>query len=298
MSEHSDLPEPPKFTEDEIRECRESQDFRPILFEWYKFTCLLCNFIARIRPDSPMCADIPQIHYTICIGLLNRCSRLMLANIALSHRGTYGETTAIVDRSIFESAMKISWLCGTGDSDSFTRYLADGLKTELEFKASIEKAIAERGGVKLVIEERMLASVERHITASTLTEEQIREAKKLPDLSSIMDSIGETRLRYIVGQKMGSHHVHGTWPSLKLHYLTQTPEGVWCPRDHDCPTHQNQYLYIALAVLNAMKAFIDFCTQDKETAMDLHGLFDSVMRKFLAIVLEADGDDFDPAPAT
>lgn len=296
MFDKADIPVPPRFSEEQVQACRDSGDFRPLLFEWYKFTALLCNFFARIRLDSPICAVIPEIRFAVCIGLLNRCSRLMLANINLSHTGVYGETTAIVDRSIFESAVKTAWLCLKGDADAFTRYLADGMKTELEFKANIEKAIVERGGIRLVIEDRMLASIMRYIESSRLTEDQIRDAKKLPDLATMLEDIGQTRLMYIVGQKLGSHHAHGTWPSLKLHYLEMAPEGMWCPRDHDCPTHQNQYLYVSFAVLYAMNSFIGFCIKDEKDVLPFRSLLDSVTDEYLKIMREADGIDFDPAP--
>ena len=90
----------------------------------------------------------PQRYYVL-IGLLNRCARLMLSNVALSHERKFGETTAIVDRCIFESAVKIIWLCHAASDEEFTRYLADGLKTEVEFKARIEADIAANGGATL-----------------------------------------------------------------------------------------------------------------------------------------------------
>lgn len=222
----------------------------------------------------------------------------MLSNIALSHEGIFGETTAIIDRSIFESCVKLSWLCQKGDIESFERYLADGLKTELEFKATIKKAIAERAGQALVIEMRMLDSIQRYIASSTLSESQIQESKSLPDLASMLGTLRHSRLMYIVGQKIGSHHVHGTWPSLKLHYLEMTQEGFWAPRDHNCPTNQNQYVYIPLGLLDAMKSFIGFCVEEPEERIPFIELLDSIMEEIKKYVREADGDDFDPAPAT
>jgi hypothetical protein len=82
----------------------------------------------------------------------------MLANIALSHEGKFGETTAIVDRCIFETAVKIVWLCEDPSQEKFDQYLAEGLKTDLEFKAQIESNIAARNGQAQPIETRMLRS--------------------------------------------------------------------------------------------------------------------------------------------
>src|ERR1700761_2100786 len=104
------IPKPPTFSEEEMRTCREAGDYMPILFEWYRYVGLLCVFCISIRPDSPAYNSVPPQHYYVLIGLLNRCARLMLSNLALSHEGNFGETTVIVDRCIFESAVKIIWL--------------------------------------------------------------------------------------------------------------------------------------------------------------------------------------------
>lgn len=298
MSDPSRIPDPPEFSVELRRSCQKSGDFRPMLFEWYKFIAIVCNFFARLRPDSPALKKLESIHYSVSVGLLNRCSRLMLSNVALSHKGRFGETTAIIDRSIFESCIKLSWLCQKANSESFERYLADGLKTELELRSEIEKAIEERQGQVLVIEARMLASIQRYIESSTLSEAQIREAKKLPDLAAMLESLKQSRLMYVVGQKIGSHHVHGTWPSLKQHYLELTEEGIWAPRDHDCSTHQNQYIYVSLAVLDALRSFIDYCVEEPDEIELFIGVFDSIEEEILEIMRAGNGNDFDPAPAT
>ncbi len=235
MPEETKIPDPPIITEEDLNKCRKSGDFCPILFEWYKYVGSLCNFYSCIQQDSPAIRSIPPIQYYILVGLLNRCSRLMLSNVALSHEGLFGETTNIIDRCIAESAIKIAWLCHHRKDDYFNRYLSEGLKTELEFKKLIEKAIDDRGK-PIKIEERMLKSIRNHISSSGLSKAEIETAKKLPDMAAMIDSLGHDRLMYIVIQRMGSHHVHGTWPSLRLHYLEEE-NGILHPRDHDCETH-------------------------------------------------------------
>jgi hypothetical protein len=125
------LPKPPTFSDELVEQCTNSGDFRPILFEWYKFVGILCNTVACISPDSPALQDTPPVHYAVLIGLLNRCSRLMLSNVRLSSTRKYGETTRLLDRSISETAVKIQWLCHKNNTDSFVRYLADGLQKDL-----------------------------------------------------------------------------------------------------------------------------------------------------------------------
>src|SRR5712692_8319600 len=176
-------PDPPSFSEEELRTCRESGDYRPILFEWYKFVGSLTAIAAHVQRSTPAFKNIPPQHYHVLVGLLNRCARLMLSNVALSHEGKFGETTAIIDRCIFETAVKITWLCTDSRQQKFAQYLADGLRTELEFKQAINANIAAREGrMVLPIEERMLRSIENHISAAELTEKGIAETKRLPDM--------------------------------------------------------------------------------------------------------------------
>lgn len=150
---------PPAIPHELVEKCKQTGDFRPILFERYKYVFVLCNRAACLAADSPAFRSIPPVHYAVLTGLLNRCSRLMLANTRLSCTLRYGETTRLLDRSISESAVKVMWLCHKGDSESFHRYLTDGLKKDLLLKAQIEDNIRNRGGKTLPSEKRMLASI-------------------------------------------------------------------------------------------------------------------------------------------
>jgi hypothetical protein len=287
------LPTPPSFSDDALRQCKEVDDYTPILFGWYKFVGGLTVFVANIRRDSPAYRQISQQHYHILIGLLNRCARLMLSNIALSHEGRFGETTAIVDRRIFESGVKLIWLCIDPCQEKFTRYLVDGLKTELEFKAKIEANVASREGKAQPIERRMLTSIANHIAAAGLSEGEIAGARKLPDLATILSTIGFDRLVYIAAQKIGSHHIHGTWPSLLFHYLEEEPggSGLFVPRDHDCSTHINQFMFVPVIMLAAMTAYVRYAFQDSDESRALESLFSSTEAEILRIYTEAMGGD-------
>jgi Family of unknown function (DUF5677) len=285
------FPDPPRIDQSELEECRRTGDFCPILFEWYKYTAIIANIIASIQLESAAANPVSKPHYGALIGLLNRCSRLMLANVALSHEGLYGETTAIIDRCIFESAVKVLWLTKQEAGTGFSRYIAEGLKTELALKSEIDARVEEREGRKLPIEERMLSSIERYLRVSGLTAPEIASAKKLPDLASMLDNLGNERLAYVVGQKIGSHHVHGTWPSLLMHYLEWDEEHNFRPRDHNASTHVNQYVFIPLMVLGAAKAFSQWLMQEPE-ARALVDLLNAIESELVKINSEVIGDDF------
>lgn len=285
-----DIPTPPDHIEDELDRCRLSGDYYPVMFEWYKYVGRLANYFASVDQDSPAIKSISSVHFSVLAGLLNRLSRLMLSNVTLSHEGKFGETTSIIDRSIFESSIKLSWLCHEGTDDHFNRFIADGLKTELEFKKKIETNIKEREGQKTQIEERMLVSIQNYIDKSGLLEETIASSKKLPNLAQMIDIIGKGRLAYIVGQKIGSHHVHGTWVSLWFHYVNEENGKVY-PRDHDCPTHINQYVYIPLVVLDSISAYIAYICTDSHSVEAIVGILDSVSDEIKVIYKEVMGSD-------
>lgn len=289
------LPQAPTITEDQLASCRAAGDFCPVLFEWYKYTSALCSIVACLQADSPAVGAPPPRDYAVLVGLLNRMSRLMFSNVALSHEGLFGETTAIIDRCIFESAIKLIWLCETQAPDRFDRLVADGLKTELKFRDQVHQNMEARGQA-LAIETRMLESVERHIHSSGLDAERIAASPKLPDLASMIAAVRGHALLYLVGQKIGSHHVHGTWPSLRLHYL-QEMDGVLVPRDHDCPTHVNQYVFVPLIVLDALRAFARLVLSDASGRQAMVELFDSVEEAIMTINAEVVGNDFERAQA-
>jgi hypothetical protein len=289
------FPELPSFTEAELESCSKTGDYRPILFEWYKYTGHVTNLVASIYLSSLAAKPVHKSHFGALIGLLNRCCRLMMANVTLSYQGLFGETTALIDRCIFESAVKVLWFCKQDSEEVFARFFAEGLKTEIALKAEIQKKIDARGGETLQIEARMLKSIARKLATSGMSDSEIVASKKLPDLSSMINNLGEEHLIYVVGQKIGSHHVHGTWPSLLLHYLDwDDNDGTFRPRDHNCSTHIDQYVFVSLIVLSATKAFCTWLmnTQEAEHLVDMlqsieDGIFE-VTKSFI-------GSDFSAA---
>jgi hypothetical protein len=68
----------------------------------------------------------------------------------------------------------------------------------------------------------MLESIDRYIAASGLSPDEIRSAKQQRDLATMMDGLCFDRLLYITGQKIGSHHIHGTCPGCSHHLSSRT----------------------------------------------------------------------------
>jgi hypothetical protein len=258
-------PDPPTIDEKDMQRCRETGDYSPVFFEWYKYVASLAFIFANLKQDTPTVRkDISKRDWGILIGLLNRCARLMLANVALSHEGQFGESTMILDRSIFESCVLLAWLCeSTTVSDRFDRYVASGLKTELELRDQIQKAINARGGNSFTIERRMLETIKDCLAEAGFDEERIKNTKGMPDMASMLDSLGQPRFAYTAGQRVSSHHVHGTWVGLRNHYLELADDGSYRTKPLS-PTHVDQYVYIVLYVLDALGCFVNCVFESRE----------------------------------
>ena len=275
-------PNIPTFSDALVDECKNSGDFRPILFEWYKFVGIFCNQISCISPDSLAFQKIQSVHFAVLIGLLNRCSRLMLANTRLSSTGKYGETTRILDRSISESAIKVQWLCHQDNIDSFTSYLADGLKKDLLLQEKILQNVQNRDGDILAIEQRMLDSIKNCINLSGLSEQDVKIAKKFPDFATICNDLKLVDVFYTSIQRMGSHAVHGTWSDLVFNYLEQ--ENQWFyPRDHEIDTKDAQYIIIIHLVIDAMEAFLRYVISDVPERNEIITTLHEVHEKMIEI---------------
>jgi hypothetical protein len=292
FDDESSLPQLPTFSEELVNECTNSKDFRPILFEWYKFVAIFCNIVACISPESPALRKISSVYYAVLIGSLNRCLRLMLSNTRLSSTRKHGETTRLLDRSITETAIKIQWLCHKDNSDSFTRYLADGLKKDLLLKKQISGNIDSRNGNILVIENRMLSSIKNCVDLSGLTEQEINDAKKLPDLATMCDDLGFNDVFYTGIQRMGSHAIHGTWSDLILNYLRHEEGKGLYPRDNDSDTQDVQFVVVIHLVIDAMKSFLNYVISDELEIKDFIATLEHVDGKIKEIQNLAWSPDF------
>jgi len=153
----------------------------------------------------------------------------------------------------------------------------------VELKEKIEENIQKNNGEALDIENRMLSSINSLIEESGLSISEIKETKKMPDFASILSMLEFDRLSYIVLQRIGSHHVHGTWPSLMFHYLEKNDNGTYSPRDHDCEPHVNQFIYLPLLVIEALKDFTTYIMSEENEGKVLHEFLDSIKEKILDI---------------
>ena len=156
-----------------------------------------------------------------------------------------------------ESAIIVQWLCKKDSDGRFRQYLAGGVNKDVILKDQIQRNISARDGDTLVIENRMLSSIQRCIDSTGLSESEIRQTKSLPDLLTIFRDIGLSDEAYTGIQRMGSHEVHGTWTSLIHSYLRLDEHGEYHPRDHDVPPDENQFMLIPALILQTLEVFFE-----------------------------------------
>ena len=75
--------------------------------------------------------------------------------------------------------------------------------------------------------------------------------------------------------------------------MGSTSEGVLRPRDHDCETHVNQYMFIPILVLTAMKSFIEFICKDKADREAFQQAPNAIEEEIMKINEEVIGTDFE-----
>ena len=263
----------PEFPPD-VLEALSQNDVMPAIFEWYKHVGLTVHHVACLIDQSPAFRLAHSGHWAVLRGMLHRCCRLMLANVALTHKGVFGDAAKIFDRCIFETTIKVRWLC---QSEEFQRYLASSLKPERDFKARLLQDIASQNGTPTPIQDRMLASMERHRRLAGVEWEEVQAAKKLPPLDSMMASLGIDPLGYMVSQQIGSHAIHASWPSLLSDYLVVEDDDSFGLRDHDVEPHPAQFAAAILQVLEAAVAVVRYSFQPQDgdgLADDIAGLRD------------------------
>lgn len=288
------FPNLPCFSKSKIEDCRNHEDFRPIFFEIYKHIAIVCSLISCIDRDSPGIKKLSKAKHGVLVGLLNRCSRLILANVVLSSEQKLGETTTIIDRCIQESAINVRWICKYENDNSFERFLINGLKKDLALEKNINEKIKERNGEVLEIEKRMLASIDRCINLAEIKRKDFDNYKRFPTFETRLNNLEHNNddLSYIVTQRIGSHHVHGTWTSLLTHYLDEI-NGDFTARDNLVSIHVNQFISVSLEVLEMLKDYIKYISLKQSFSEDYLNELENIRDLLDTYRLEIRGKDFD-----
>lgn len=298
MSDDADLnfAPPPTFSDEEKERCRSSGRPMPIIWEAYKYVTITAIKVAHIRPDSPACRSHEPVHSAVTFGLANRCARLMGATMDLTVNARNREAFSILARPIVESALKLIWICQQDHDARIRRYLADGLRADLEFERVIIGNIGERGGTPKNVEIRMTRVIRRALDASGLTVAEVEGEPKMPDMFSIMQQIGLDRRFYVAVQRIGSQAVHGTWPDLLMNYVKYEGENRFFPKSDPNVPKASQYVGLSYTVLTALSVYARFLIEETSLAGDLSGAMIDTRDWFMDLYDELCPSDYQEAP--
>ncbi|MCK4415400.1 MAG: hypothetical protein KAY32_17835 [Candidatus Eisenbacteria sp.] len=257
------FPDLPQFTEQDWQKCEGWGSYVPMLFDWYRHTGQVCATVAGLSQTSPVFMSILAVHYAILVGMLVRCSRLMLSVVALSSRDEFAETTRLIDRCIAETAITIHWLCASRDPDRFSLYLEDSVRSEAKLKNLILGRIWSREGIRFPIEERLLRQIDEVAESTQLSGNALANPRRLPSFAQRCRDLRLPEEVYCVGYRLGSAAVHGSWVDLLEHYLVREESGDSSVKGTKNRPDETQFVATTKLVLGALAAFIQYMTDDK-----------------------------------
>ncbi len=286
------LPEPPRFEDSEWDRFSSDRDWLRPTFELCRHVGLLAIHLSTIGPRTPGVIEHPELEYAVIRGLINRCSRLILAAVKLAAERKHGEVIAALTRCICESAIKACWLMKRNEPGLFKRYMADGLRADLRLHDQVKSRITDRGGRDWIVEDRMLKSIAQCIELAGMTEDEVRSSKPLHDFFSICRDLDLPPEGYIAIQSMGSHTIHGSWTDLLFHYL-EVDGGTFEIRDNNVQPHVNYLAVVSLEVLRTLKEYIAFSVANEASCGELAGVCDRTEKEILKVFRASVSDDYE-----
>lgn len=208
---HGLLESPVEVTDEVLQHCRAQGRFEALAFELYKETAILLNVASNASTAE---SGVLTRNQAICAGLLMRIVKFRTVVLQLSTSDNRGEIAIVLNRSIQESAVNLRFLLLKDEDRFFDQFVEFRLGPERELYDSVQSNIAARGGQRLPIEERMLASIDRACKASG---KEIAKVDPKPrdwggNVRNRLLALGQENL--YVPFRLVSHAVHGTWVDL------------------------------------------------------------------------------------
>jgi hypothetical protein len=171
------------------------------------------------------------------------------------------ETSFIFSRLAFETIVNIRFLIQEYSEPLIKSYILYSLDHEYKLYKNIQNNIANRAGIVLPIEDRMLKSIKRAFASSGINIEDMPDKKErnwggknLFEKASVI-GIDEGYLAMFSGP---SHDIHGSWMDIYGNHLNVEENGYFSPNpDWGWPRPQ-MLLTISLVSLDAVSDFIYF----------------------------------------
>lgn len=214
----SDVINSPQFDDETLSYCRETGDWMPVAFEWYRHAArLLYRFAQLGLPDDRGLVDLPHRHHMIMKGLLFRAAKYMTKGLKLIEKADNGDILVAIQRMSVESLVRCRWLIKKESPELFDRYIRAGLKDNIDLQRRIDEMCEEQGGT-CVVNARLQANLDSMYAVSGITPEEVAESKNLPQFSQMLEVL-DMKEKYLYYQSIPSSQVHGDWADLIGYHL-------------------------------------------------------------------------------
>lgn len=142
------------------------------------------------------------------------------------------DTSFIFARLIFETVVTIRFLIKYFSPDLVADYIKSSFKHEIKLRRSIERNIAERSGVILPIEDRMIKSIDLAFANSGLDAGDLDGYRERnwggKNLYEKADDLGMSDA-YLGAFSGPSQAIHGAWGDIYAHCLKADGDGLFSP---------------------------------------------------------------------
>lgn len=196
------------------------------------------------------------------------------------------ETAMIIARLVFEAAVNIKFLIKNFSKELVQDYILYSLRHERALKNLIHKNIAERDGVSIAIEGRMLRSIERAERASGLNLEESDVNGRRPwGGKNIFQKARDVDLEglYLAAFGGGSHSVHGNWQDLYANHLEWDGAEGFTPKLTWRNPRPQMVTSLSLVVTDTLKEYFDFIG-GSEISEYYSPLLDDLLERVLFLV--------------
>ncbi|POR49335.1 DUF5677 domain-containing protein [Bosea psychrotolerans] len=171
------------------------------------------------------------------------------------------ETSFIMARLVFETVVTVAYMVKNFSPELIDRYVRHSLRHERKLSDTISGNVAERGGVVLPIEDRMLKSIDRAVRFSEVPLDSIDMKDRKPwdgkDLRAKAADVGFEKA-YLGMFGGASHNVHGSWQDLYEYHLEAGEVGVFSPRLEWRAPRPQVTLALAVITVETVRRFFDW----------------------------------------
>jgi hypothetical protein len=263
---------------------KDIEKINALAFELYKEASVLVGVVGHLVESTEEGKVGLARNQAVCVGLLIRMAKFMLAVTQLSATRNRGEVVQALNRCIIEPAINFQFLVTINQDKYYDQFVLYSFGPERELYDMVMANIKERGGKAQPIEERMLLSIRNKCKASgvDLDEVPAKHREWAMNMRGRLKAIGDEK-RYIA-YRMMSHSVHGTWMDLLLHHLERDDQtGLFRPDSQFSDVDARILTPLAKSALVAVQAYIRRFYRIKEVAELLNSRIEDLLERVLLV---------------